>query len=262
MSTHHINLLDRIRIVLVNTSHPGNIGAAARAMANMGLHKLVLVQPREFPSMAATARAAGADDILDAAEVFPSLEKAVEDCSHVFGTSARLRSISWPEYNPQELAQQIRQVDGEQDIALVFGRERTGLTNEELDICQALVHIPVDERHSSLNVASAVMVLAFAIRSELVREDISGRITGRKHASAPASSEQVQFYFQALDTLLHRVAFYKGNAERVMRKLRRLYYKAEPTAEDIRILLGTLTALNVALDEKLPQDEDHDTRPS
>ena len=255
MNMHDNNLLDRIRVVLVNTSHPGNIGAAARAMANMGLRKLALVQPKEFPSMAAIARAAGADDILDEAQVFPSLETAVEDCSHVFGTSARLRSISWPEYNPRELAQQISRIDGEQDIAIVFGRERTGLTNEELDICQALVHIPVDERHSSLNVASAVMVLAYAIRSELVSEDTSERITGRKHASSPASSEQVQFYFQALDTLLHRVDFYKGNAERVMRKLRRLYYKAEPSAEDIRILLGTLTAINVALDEN-PSDNE------
>ena len=250
MSETDTKLLDKVRIVLVNTSHPGNIGAAARAMANMGLHKLALVQPREFPSMAATARAAGADDILDGAEVFPSLQKAVEGCSHVFGTSARLRSISWPEYNPQELAQQIRRIEGEQDIAIVFGRERTGLTNEELDICQALVHIPVDERHSSLNVASAVMVIAFAIRSAVVEPDTSLRITGRKHASSPASSEQVQFYFQALDTLLHRVDFYKGNAERVMRKLRRLYYKSEPTEEDIRILLGTLTAINMALDEE------------
>lgn len=243
--------LDRIRVVLVNTSHPGNIGATARAMANMGLRKLVLVQPLEYPSMAATARAAGADDVLDAAQICPSLDKAIEGCTQVYGTTARLRSITWPEYTPQELAAQICAEQGEQDIAIVFGRERTGLTNEELDLCQALVHIPVDDRHSSLNLASAVMVLAFAIRSAVIdNPDISSRITGRKHASPPASSEQIQFYFQALDALLHRVDFYKGNAERVMRKLRRLYYKAEPTAEDIRILLGTLAAINMQLDKE------------
>ena len=242
--------LDRIRIVLVNTSHPGNIGAAARAMANMGLGKLVLVDPQEFPSMAATARAAGADDILDMAQVFPSLAEAVADCSQVYGTTARLRSITWPEYSPQELGTQVSETEGEQDIAIVFGRERSGLTNEELDLCSALVHIPVDDRHSSLNVASAVMVIAFALRSALLEPDTEPRLIGRKHSSPPASSEEVQFYFNNLDGLLNRVEFYKGNATRVMRKLRRLYYKAEPSQEDIRILLGTLTALNEALDEK------------
>lgn len=243
-------ILDRIRVVLVNTSHPGNIGATARAMANMGLSRLALVQPLEYPSMAATARAAGADDILDSAILYPSLAKAVAGCTQVYGTTARLRSITWPEYTPQELAAEISVDESEQDIALVFGRERTGLTNEELDLCQALVHIPVDDRHSSLNLASAVMVLAFAIRSAVIKPDTGSRITGRKHASPLASSEQVQFYFQALDTLLHRLDFYKGNSERVMRKLRRLYYKAEPSSEDIRILLGTLTAINMGLDQE------------
>ena len=248
VADHHI--LDRIRVVLVNTSHPGNIGASARAMANMGLSKLVLVDPQEYPSMAATARAAGADDILDAARVCASLAEAVADCSQVYGTTARLRSITWPEYSPQELAAQVRKVEDDQDIAIVFGRERSGLTNEELDLCSALVHIPVDARHSSLNVASAVMVLSFALRSALIEPDSEPRVVGRKHSSPPASSGELQFYFESLDNLLQRVDFYKGNATRVMRKLRRLYYKSDPSQEDIRILLGTLTALNEALDEK------------
>jgi tRNA (cytidine32/uridine32-2'-O)-methyltransferase len=180
-----MNILDRIKIVLVNTSHPGNIGATARAMANMGLTKLALVQPLEYPSMQATARAAGADDILDEAQLFPTLAKAVADCSHVYGTTARLRSISWPEFSPQELAEQLRNTEGEQDIALVFGRERSGLTNEELDLCQALVHIPVDDRHTSLNLASAVMVVAFSIRSALLVPEKGEPRVGKKHASPP-----------------------------------------------------------------------------
>ncbi|MCP3954468.1 MAG: RNA methyltransferase [Desulfobacterales bacterium] len=249
VSQTHTRLLNRIKIVLVNTSHPGNIGATARAMANMGLTKLVLVQPLEYPSMQATARAAGADDILDDAELFPSLAKAVADCSHVYGTTARLRSITWPEYTPQELAEQVRKSDGDQDIALVFGRERSGLTNEELDLCQALVHIPVDDRHSSLNLASAVMVVAFSIRSALLVADTRDPTIGKKHASPVATSEQIQFYFNALDTLLNKISFYKGNATRVMRKLRRLYYKAEPSQEDVRILLGTISAINAELEK-------------
>lgn len=243
-------LLDRIRIVLVNTSHPGNIGATARAMANMGLSRLVLVQPQAYPSMAATARAAGADDILDGAELYPSLAKAVAGCGHVFGTSARLRSISWPEYSPQELAEQLQQISGEQDIAIVFGRERSGLTNEELDLCQALVHIPVDQRHSSLNLASAVMVIAFCIRSALPGSGQRLSEVGKKHASPAAESAQMQYYFKTLDALLERVGFYKGNTVKLMRKLRRLFYKAEPSQEDIQILLGTMTAINERLDER------------
>lgn len=242
--------LSRIKIVLVNTSHPGNIGAAARAMANMGLTRLALVQPIEYPSIKATARAAGADTILDGAQVFNHLSEAVADCSFVYGTTARLRSISWPEYSPPQLAQQIKINNAEQDIAIVFGRERSGLTNEELDICQALVHIPVDEMHTSLNLASAVMVLGYAIRSELLDDaQTNPKDIGQKNYSPPVGSEQLQFYFDRLDTLLKRIDFYKGNATRVMRKLRRLYYKSEPSEEDVRILLGTISALNDALDE-------------
>ena len=245
-----VNILDRIKIVLVNTSHPGNIGATARAMANMGLSKLALVQPSDYPSMQATARAAGADDVLDQAQLYPTLARAVENCSHVYATTARLRSITWPEYTPQELAENIKSMQIHQDIAIVFGRERSGLSNEELDLCQALVHIPVDDRHTSLNLASAVMVLAFCLRSALVDQRDEPRLEGNKHASPMANSEQMQFYFTALDSLLHRIEFFKGNASRVMRKLRRLYYKAEPSQEDIRILLGTISAVNSELDKK------------
>ncbi len=243
-------LLSRIKIVLVHTSHPGNIGATARAMANMGLSNLALVRPAEYPSMQATARAAGADDILDSAELYPSLAKAVADCGYVYATTARLRSISWPQLSPQQLAEQIQQHNDARDIAIVFGRERSGLTNEELDLCQALVHIPVDEAHSSLNLAAAVMVLAFSIRSALLGPKLNPTAIGKKNESPVASSEQLQFYFNSLDNLLKRIKFYKGNATKVMRKIRRLMYKADASEEDVRILLGTLTAINTALDRK------------
>ena len=242
-------ILKRIKIVLVNTSHPGNIGATARAMANMGLSKLVLVEPQEYPSIKATARAAGADDILDNAEVYPSLAQAIADCTKVSGVTARLRSIAWPQLNPQALAEQIKLNTDEPNIALVFGRERSGLTNEELDLCQALVHISVDKVHRSLNLASAVMVLAYTIRTVLIDDAVNPQDIGRKHASPPVASEQLQYYFNSLDKLLKKINFYKGNEAKVMRKLRRLYYKADASEEDIRILLGTITAMNEALDQ-------------
>lgn len=248
MTSNPLAILQRIRIVLVNTSHPGNIGATARAMANMGLQKLVLVQPVDFPSPQASARAAGADSILDQAQVFSDLAMAVASCKHVYGASARLRSIAWPQFGPAQLGRHIKACDPHQDIAIVFGRERSGLTNEELDLCHALVHIPVDDAHRSLNLASAVMVLAFSVRSVLLDEQITSTTIGRKHASPPATSEQMTFYFQRLDNLLNALDFYKGNAQRVMRKLRRLYFKAQPSQEDIRILLGTLTAIEAAID--------------
>jgi len=260
MSNPRVSRLKRIKIVLVNTSHPGNIGATARAMANMGLTRLALVQPMDYPSGQATARAAGADDILDSAELYPDLAKAVADCTYVYGTTARLRSIAWPQFTPQELGEQIRQSPADHDIAIVFGRERSGLMNDELDLCQALVNIPVDEMHTSLNLASAVMVLAFSVRSCLIEQrDDNPKNIGRKHASEPATSEQMQFYFNALDTLLHRIKFFKGNAMRVMRKLRRLYYNAQATQEDIRILLGTIAAMNAELDKTEPLQEEPDT---
>ena len=250
MSFSGLQTLHRIKVVLVNTSHPGNIGAAARAMANMGLKNLALVDPLDYPSMQATARAAGADDILDSANVYPSLEKAVADCGYVYGTTARLRSISWPQFDPQTLGAKIQQSEGHEKIALVFGRERTGLTNEELDLCQALVHIPVDEAHTSLNLASAVMVVAFSIRSALINPVENPDEIGKKNASPPVGSEQLQYYFQRLDKLLKKIDFYKGNATRVMRKLRRLYYKADASEEDVRILLGTITAMTAALEKQ------------
>ncbi len=250
-------MLHQIKIVLVNTSHPGNIGATARAMANMGLSNLALVQPMEYPSIKASARAAGADEILDGAELFPTLDKAVADCAYVYGTTARLRSIAWPQFSPQELGEQIKQNNLGENIAIVFGRERSGLTNEELDLCQALVHIPVDEMHTSLNLASAVMVLAFSIRSALVDAASNPNNIGKKNASPPVGSEQLQFYFDRLDRLLTRIEFYKGNATRVMRKLRRVYYRSEPSAEDVRILLGVLTAIEAELD-KAPETIESD----
>ena len=157
--------LQSIRVVLVNTSHAGNIGGAARAMKNMGLSRLVLVDPEDFPSPNAVARASGATDILDSAEIVATLEEALVGCSLVLGTSARDRRIPWPLLDPRETGTVcLEQVERGGEVALVFGREYAGLTNEELQRCQYHVHIPSDPDFSSLNLAAAVQVLAYEVR--------------------------------------------------------------------------------------------------
>ena len=137
------NLMANARIVLVNTSHPGNIGGAARAMKNMGMHNLVLVEPREFPSGKADARSAGAQDVLADAKVVGSLAEAIEGCGLVVGTSARSRNIPWPLLDPRQTAAQALAELPKHDVAFVFGREDRGLTNEELHLCNFHVHIPL-----------------------------------------------------------------------------------------------------------------------
>ena len=156
--------LHRIRIVLVEPTHPGNIGAAARAMKAMGLDRLCLVAPRRFPSAEATARAAGADDVLHAARLVESLDDALADCGLVLGTTARSRRIEWPVLDAREGARRAVAQAARTPVAVVFGRESAGLTNAELDRCHALIRIPAATGFSSLNVAAAVQILAYEMR--------------------------------------------------------------------------------------------------
>ncbi|MCL5801027.1 MAG: RNA methyltransferase, partial [Gammaproteobacteria bacterium] len=155
--------LSNIRIVLVNTSHPGNIGACARAMKTMNLSSLNLVQPKVFPSAEATARASGAADVLAGAQVFETLDAALAGCVLVIGASSRQRTIVWPELTPRECARQVIVQCDRAPVALVFGREHSGLTNSELERCNALVRIPSNPDFSSLNIAAAVQILAYEI---------------------------------------------------------------------------------------------------
>src|SRR5690606_17751475 len=153
------------------TSHPGNIGAAARAMKNMGLRQLTLVEPRDFPSGVAVGRAKAALDILDNAVVVPTLADAVADCTLVIGASARSRRIPWPVLTPTQCAEQLIAECEQSNVALVFGREDTGLSNEELQLCHFHVQIPADEEYSSLNLAAAVMVLCYELRLAMLQRD-------------------------------------------------------------------------------------------
>ena len=233
---------DNIRIVLINTTHPGNIGATARAMKNMCLSDLALVNPARFPSDEAKARASGADDVLASASVSPSFEQAIAGCHWVVGTTARARTIGWPTLTPRDCASQLVEKAAAGKVAIVFGRERMGLTNEEVDKCQALVTIPGNPEYSSLNVASAVQILAYesylaSVEAETIRMDTRG-------LGATSSSEEMERYYKHLEQVLVEIGFLDPeNPRKLMRRLRRLFGRAGPDQVELNILRGILTAI-------------------
>ncbi|MEH6366811.1 MAG: tRNA (cytosine(32)/uridine(32)-2'-O)-methyltransferase TrmJ [Pseudomonas marincola] len=241
-------MLDNIRVVLVNTSHPGNIGGAARAMKNMGLSRLVLVDPIDFPSGDAVARASGATDILDNAQIVGTLEEALVGCTLVLGTSARDRRIPWPLLDPRECGvtscEQARQ-GGE--VALVFGREYAGLTNEELQRCQFHVHIPSNPDFSSLNLAAAVQVLAYEVRMAwLAAENQPTKVEKFESTSMLSSqavtADELESFYSHLELALVEIGFLDPTKPRhLMSRLRRLYGRSGISKLEMNILRGVLT---------------------
>ncbi len=232
---------NRIRIVLVGTQHPGNIGSAARALKTMGLSRLVLVAPERFPHIEAHALAAGADDVLAAAPVFATLAEAVADCRLVLGCTARSRRVALEEHLPRAAAALVMARAGEgAEVALVFGRERTGLTNDELQLCHAAVHIPANPEYSSLNLAAAVQVLAYELRMAML-EAVETRGVTASTAGEPASHAQLEGFFAQLADTLDAIDFHKGRApESAMRKLRRLFLRTALDVREVRLLRGIL----------------------
>ena len=233
----------RIRIVLVGTQHPGNIGSAARAMKTMGLSRLVLVAPERAPDAESRALAAGADDVLAGAVTTGTLAEAVADCRLVLGCTARSRRVPLDELAPGEAAARTvaAAADGA-DAALVFGRERTGLDNDELQLCHAAVHIPADPAYSSLNLAAAVQVLAYETRLALLA-GTPGQAASGEGAVEPgqATHAELEGFFAQLAETLEAIDFHKGRAPAsALRKLRRLYLRAAPTAAEVRLLRGVL----------------------
>jgi tRNA (cytidine32/uridine32-2'-O)-methyltransferase len=228
-----------IRIVLVNTTHPGNIGAAARAMKNMSLERLYLVEPQGFPSAEATARASGADDVLAKAMVCRSLEEALQGCHLVVGTSARSRTIAWPVENPRQSAARLIDESRHGEVAVVFGREHSGLSNEELEKCHYLVHIPTNQDYSSLNLAAAVQVLAYELM--VVTPDKNSGIQDEERELATA--DEIESFFVHLEQTLIELEFLDSNQPRkLMRRLRRLFNRARPDRTELNILRGILSA--------------------
>ncbi|NIE74665.1 tRNA (cytosine(32)/uridine(32)-2'-O)-methyltransferase TrmJ [Pantoea sp. Tr-811] len=241
-------MLQNIRVVLVNTSHPGNIGGAARAMKNMGLSRLVLVQPKEFPCAEASARASGADDILASAQVVGSLEEALVGCNLVMGTSARERSIPWPLIGPRECgAKAVEHAAGGEEIALVFGREHAGLTNEELQRCHFHVHIPSNPGFSSLNLAAAVQVLTYEVRMAWLASE--GEASGgeapdanAQRGSELATMDEMELFYDHLEKTLVDIGFLDPEKPRhLMPRLRRLYGRSSVDRSEMSILRGILT---------------------
>ena len=238
--------LSGIRVVLVETSHPGNIGAVARAMKAMGLARLHLVRPRRFPCAEATARAAGADDLLAAAVLCADLAEAVGDCAWAAATSARDRHLPWPALDPAGCAREAL-TRAPHEVALVFGREATGLTNAEIDLCQAAVRIPTDDDFPSLNLGAAVQVLAWELRrAALAGGAAVGERTlpccGRER-DPPAQVAELSGFFSHLEQTLVDIGYLDPRAPRLlMRRLRRLFNRAGMRRSELNILRGVLRA--------------------
>jgi len=239
-------ILQNIRVVLVHTSHPGNIGATARAMKNMGLSDLALVNPKTFPSADATSRASGADDILASASTYDSLQAALEPCALVIGSSARIRHLGWSEVTPKKGCGLLLTAAKTSKVAMVFGRENSGLTNEELELCHHLLHIPTNPDFSSLNVASAVQVICYELYSTLIGEHV---ITAPEPEDRPATSQEFEGFFEHLLNTLEKTDFLElYKTKRLQQRIRRIFYRSELNRTEVNILRGILTAFNKKLD--------------
>ncbi|MGQ0430395.1 MAG: RNA methyltransferase [Gammaproteobacteria bacterium] len=227
-----------IHIVLVDTTHPGNLGASARAMRNMGLHSLVLVRPQAPADAESLARAAGGAELLRAARVETSVEAAIADCGLVLGTSARERSAYHRVLDPHAAATELVAASTVRPAALLFGGEQNGLTNEDLARCHALVRIPADPSYDSLNLAQAVQILCYEIRLA------AGAARSGDAVEPPASVRELSALFAHLDAVLAQVGFmHEGNAAQLGVRIRRLLARAVPDAAEVRILRGLLAAI-------------------
>jgi tRNA (cytidine32/uridine32-2'-O)-methyltransferase len=249
-----------VRIVLVATSHPGNIGSAARAMKNMGLGNLVLVAPKIWPALEALSLAGSALDVIDNTRVVATLQEAIADCHLVIGTSARLRSMPVPLLDPAECAATVVAQMPTQRIALVFGREASGLSNEELHLCHYHVHIPVNDDYPALNLAAAVMVLCYELRkTALAQKAVDTPPAQPEWDQEAATVDELERYLVHLDQVLHRLQFHKSDgSQQLLRRLRRLYQRIRPDRMEINILRGILTATEEQLDKQANPGEARD----
>ncbi len=230
---------ENIRIVLVNTSHPGNIGSAARAMKTMGLSSLYLVAPEKFPNKQADALAVGAADILASATVVATVEEAIADCEMVVGTSTRNRKIPWPILTPREFAEKVQERPAK--TAILFGREDSGLTNEELHLCHYHIQIPANPEFSSLNLAAAVQVIAYELHVSATR---TKPCESEEWDFAWATTQQMEGFYEHLERVLMAINFLDPtNPRQLMTRLRRLYLRAHPDVMELNILRGVLSAV-------------------
>ena len=236
--------LGNIRIILVEPSHPGNIGGVARAMKNMGILHLVLVSPRRYPSDEAQARASGASDVLASAEVVDSLEEALEGCTYVCGTTTRDRSIDWPTMDPRHFAERAITQFGTSKIAVIFGRESGGLTNAELDRCHVRVAIPANTDYPSLNLVSAVQVICYELLYSALNLQHPEETPAQPLEDQPVNAEDMERFYEHLEQVLVEIDFLNpAHPKKLMRRLKRLFNRASPLANEMNILRGILTAV-------------------
>lgn len=234
-------MLTNIRVVLVEPSHPGNIGGVARAMKTMGLDVLHLVNPKRFPDAHATAMASGAEDLLDRAQIWTKLPDALRGCALVFGCTARTRSLAWPAVTPREAAPLARAAAGQQGVAFVFGREQSGLSNDELELCHQAVHIPANPDYSSLNLAAAVQVIAYELFASVAMEPALS--TEHEEVHWVDARDMEGFYQHFAEALAHSGFFDVGNPKIVMRRLRRLFGRTRLDENEHNILRGFFKAV-------------------
>ena len=238
-------MLSNIRVALLNTSHPGNIGATARAMKTMGLTDLWLLNPLHFPDAEASARASGADDLLAWTQVRQQLDDLLEDCRLVVGVSARTRSIPCPVLSPRECASRVREESEQGRVAVLFGCEQSGLSNAEIDRCHYLVRIPASPVYASLNLAAAVQVIAYELFVAHVTKEPKEIDCSPEHV--PVSAGEMERFYEHLEATLVQLEFLDPvNPRHLMRRLRRLYNRARPDENEINILRGILTAAQQA----------------
>ena len=239
------NLLNSVKVVLVGTTHPGNIGATARAMKNMGILDLALVEPKEFPSDVATFRSKAAKDILEKASIHTSLEEAISECELVVGTSARGRTVPWPVLNPREAAEEMHKSSLNGKVAIVFGREDRGLTNEELGLCNFHVHIPSDPEYSSLNLSQAVQILAYEIRLSYLQD----RHVNKEYWDVElANNEQTERLINHMDELMQEVDFYDvENPRKLLVRVRRFFKRSKIDVMEANIFRGLFATIQKKL---------------
>lgn len=257
-----MDVLNRIRIVMINTSDSGNIGAAARAMKTMGLSQLCLVKPKEFPTAKATARASGAADVLHQARVVETLDEALADCQMVLGASARMRTIPWPLMTPREAAELVMKEPNENgaDIAIVFGREDAGLTNEELRRCHYHIYIPGNEAYSVLNVASAIQVISYEMRMAALALETAEPEMKKGSTEMPmmfggwdeplVTAEDMERFLVHLEQTLIDIGFFDPtNPKQLMTRARRLFMRTRMDRLEMNLMRGVLSTMQKRIKE-------------
>ncbi|PWY56222.1 tRNA (cytosine(32)/uridine(32)-2'-O)-methyltransferase TrmJ [Legionella qingyii] len=237
--------LSSIRIILLATSHPGNIGSTARAMKTMGLNSLYLVKPKSFPDYKAKEMAAGADDLLESAIVTETLDEALIGCQLILGTSARPRGLSLPGLLPASCADLVSKQAEDTQIAIVFGREHAGLTNEELLKCHYHIHIPSNPEYSSLNLAQAVQIVAYELRMKILAPKAEVALRQDEYATA----DEIEQFYEHLRDVFIEIQFLKAsNPRRLMQRVRRLFNRVNLEKMEVNLLRGMLSQVQKSLE--------------